>query len=83
MSQGCDGKKRAEQATSRQSRAAASTTKGLTFNNTRNVKVHGVEAEAEQRWTGGRRLRAAYGWQQAHDSSVDAALTNSKSFWPA
>ena len=49
----------------------------LTFNNTRNIKVHGVEAEAEQRWTGGRRLRAAYGWQQAHDSSVDAALTNS------
>ena len=49
----------------------------LTFNNTRTVKVHGLEAEAEQRWAGGRRLRVAYGWQKARDPSTDAALTNS------
>lgn len=49
----------------------------LTFNNTRAVRVHGVEAEAEQRWTGGRRLRVAYGWQKARDTAMDGALTNS------
>lgn len=49
----------------------------LTFHNTRAVKVHGLEAEAEQRWSGGVRLRMAYGWQKARDTSEEGTLTNS------
>lgn len=48
----------------------------LTVGNTRAVQVHGLEAEAEQRWQGGQRLRVAYGWQRARDPSQAGPLTN-------
>lgn len=48
----------------------------LTVGNTRAVQVHGLEAEAEQRWQGGQRLRVAYGWQRARDTSHARPLTN-------
>lgn len=43
--------------------AAASIDRFL-LDNTRSVKVHGVEAELEQRWQAGQRLRLVYGWQK-------------------
>lgn len=49
----------------------------LTLNNTHGVHVHGLEAEVEQRWRGGSRLRVAYGWQKTRDTTLDGALTNS------
>ena len=49
----------------------------LTFSNARSVHVHGLEAELEQRWQGGARLRAAYGWQRARDPRTPEPLTNS------
>lgn len=49
----------------------------LTFNNARKVRVHGVEAEVEQRGAGGRRLRIAYGWQKARDPSMESSPINS------
>ncbi|WP_298209468.1 TonB-dependent receptor [Acidovorax sp.] len=48
----------------------------LTLGNTRAVQVHGLEAEAEHRWDGGKRLRLAYGWQNARDPSRQRPLTN-------
>ena len=57
--------------------AEAARTERLSFNNTRSVLVHGVEAEAEQRWQDGRRLRVAYGWQKARDPAMHGPLTNS------
>ncbi len=57
--------------------AAAGDTDRFTFDNTRSVRVHGVEAEMEQRWRAGQRLRIAYGWQKGHDSSLDGTLSNS------
>lgn len=55
---------------------AANRSDRLTVGNTRAVQVHGLEAEAEQRWQGGQRLRVAYGWQKARDPSQPAPLTN-------
>ncbi|MFY3382939.1 TonB-dependent receptor plug domain-containing protein [Paracidovorax sp. MALMAid1276] len=49
----------------------------LTFQNARGVHVHGLEAEAEQRFGPQARLRAVYGWQRARDAATQAALTNS------
>lgn len=49
----------------------------LTFSNTGRVRVQGLEAEVEQRWQGGSRLRVAYGWQKARDTSTPEPLTNS------
>ena len=40
------------------------------------MQVHGLEAEAEQRWQGGQRVRVAYGWQRARDPSQAGPLTN-------
>lgn len=54
----------------------ASSADRLTVGNTRAVQVHGLEAEAEQRWQGGQRLRVAYGWQRARDTSHARPLTN-------
>ena len=44
----------------------------LTFLNAQAVRVRGMEAEMERRWSGGARLRVAYGWQKAQ-ASGDAA----------
>ncbi|WP_040329717.1 TonB-dependent receptor plug domain-containing protein [Acidovorax delafieldii] len=49
----------------------------VTINNTRRVHVEGIEAEVEQRWSGGSRVRVAYGWQKARDLAAQADLTNS------
>lgn len=49
----------------------------LNFGNTGSVRVHGLEAEVEQRWQGGSRLRVAYGWQKARNTSTPQPLTNS------
>lgn len=49
----------------------------LTFSNARSVRVHGMEAEVEQRWQGGSRLRVVYGWQNARDAAAPEPLTNS------
>ncbi|RZJ15291.1 MAG: TonB-dependent receptor [Acidovorax sp.] len=49
----------------------------LAFSNARNVHVDGIEAEVEQRWQRGSRLRVAYGWQKARDTSTPEPLTNS------
>ncbi|RYF74002.1 MAG: TonB-dependent receptor, partial [Comamonadaceae bacterium] len=49
----------------------------LAFGNARSVHVDGVEAEVEQRWQGGARLRVAYGWQNARANSTPETLTNS------
>lgn len=49
----------------------------LVFSNARGVQVHGAEAEVEQRWSHGARLRMAYGWQRARDNATGAPLTNS------
>ena len=56
---------------------AAASIDRFMLDNTRSVKVHGVEAELEQRWQAGQRLRLVYGWQKARDSSVDGTLSNS------
>ena len=55
--------------------AAASIDRFL-LDNTRSVKVHGVEAELEQRWQAGQRLRLVAGKRRAA-SSVDGTLSNS------
>lgn len=57
--------------------ADASVPDRLTFNNTRGIRVHGVEAEVDQRGPGAMRLRLAYGWQKAQDKAPDRSLTNS------
>lgn len=49
----------------------------LAFSNVQGVQVHGIEAEVEQRWQRGARLRIAYGWQQARDAASPQPLTNS------
>lgn len=49
----------------------------LAFSNARSVRVDGIEAEVEQRWQRGARLRVAYGWQKARDTSTPEPLTNS------
>lgn len=56
---------------------AAGSTDRFVLDNTRSVKVHGVEAELEQRWQASQRLRLVYGWQKARDSSLDGTLSNS------
>ncbi|WP_422844651.1 TonB-dependent receptor plug domain-containing protein [Acidovorax sp. M2(2025)] len=49
----------------------------LVFSSARGVQVHGVEAEVEQRWQRGARLRLAWGWQHARDANASAPpLTN-------
>lgn len=57
--------------------ADASTPDRLTFGNTRGIRVHGVEAEVDQRGPGAMRLRLAYGWQKAQDKAPERSLTNS------
>lgn len=59
------------------SMSAAASIDRFLLDNTHSVKVHGVEAELEQRWQAGQRLRLVYGWQKARDSSVDGTLSNS------
>jgi len=49
----------------------------LMFSNAQGVQVHGIEAELEQRWQSGARLRVAYGWQRARDAASAQPLTNS------
>lgn len=49
----------------------------LVFSNAQGVQVHGIEAEVEQRWQRGARLRVAYGWQRARDAASPQPLTNS------
>lgn len=48
----------------------------LTFRNVAGVRVQGMEAEIEHRWGQDLRLKAAYGWQQAHDASTGEPLVN-------
>jgi outer membrane receptor protein involved in Fe transport len=49
----------------------------LVVSNAQGVQVHGIEAEVEQRWQRGARLRIAYGWQRARDVASPQPLTNS------
>jgi outer membrane receptor protein involved in Fe transport len=49
----------------------------LVFRNAQAVQVHGMEAEVEQQWKRGGRLRVAYGWQKARDASTPQPLINS------
>ena len=48
----------------------------LTFSNIAGARVQGIEAEAEHRWGQGLRLKAAYGWQQAHNAWTGEPLVN-------